>query len=336
MTKKRVIIPNDIAAKVLFLSDRTCCICRQEGKKVQIHHIDEDPSNNSESNLSVLCFECHTDTMVKGGFDRKLDAEQIILYRNDWLNIVSRKRSLVEIDQEENETIDPIQLELATSVAEIYRENKEYELLAIHYNSIGNYELRDKYIDKVLSENPSDDSIIFLRSIQDRGSEIPREIVKRHVEKYKLQKDWLYIARIYKQANDPIESVKFYLKGTSHVLNQKNYFTTAFYLKELVENGLIEQLFRQAYNEAKDQDDLWWQIRALQELEWDTELENLILQNKDQILKSEDPSLLKLLAEFEKNEKEYIDLVKKEAMTKHLAPDDMVISGQINEDIRDD
>jgi len=101
MTKKRVIIPNDIAAKVLFLSDRTCCICRQEGKKVQIHHIDEDPSNNSESNLSVLCFECHTDTMVKGGFDRKLDAEQIILYRNDWLNIVSRKRSLVEIDQEE-------------------------------------------------------------------------------------------------------------------------------------------------------------------------------------------------------------------------------------------
>jgi hypothetical protein len=49
MTKKeRVEIPAEIAARVLFLSDRTCCVCRVIRKPVQIHHMDEDPSNSIE------------------------------------------------------------------------------------------------------------------------------------------------------------------------------------------------------------------------------------------------------------------------------------------------
>ncbi len=40
-------IPDAIAAAVLFASDRTCCVCRVKGKPVQIHHLDEDPSNNA-------------------------------------------------------------------------------------------------------------------------------------------------------------------------------------------------------------------------------------------------------------------------------------------------
>jgi hypothetical protein len=89
---KRVPIPQDIAAAVLFHSDRICCVCRTPGKKIQIHHIDDDPSNNQAMNLAVLCLECHGDTQLSGGFGRKLDANQVRLYRDDWYELVSGRR----------------------------------------------------------------------------------------------------------------------------------------------------------------------------------------------------------------------------------------------------
>lgn len=93
MTKKRVAVPPGDAARVLFASDRTCCICRKAGKRVQIHHIDDDPSNNEAANLAVLCFECHGETQVTGGFGRQLDAHQVRLYRDDWHRIVAASRT---------------------------------------------------------------------------------------------------------------------------------------------------------------------------------------------------------------------------------------------------
>ena len=91
--KARANIPEDIAAQVLFLSNRVCCVCRDPAKSPQIHHIDENPSNNSIDNLAVLCFECHHKTHIKGGFARKLDAAQVRLYRTEWLHLVEHKRA---------------------------------------------------------------------------------------------------------------------------------------------------------------------------------------------------------------------------------------------------
>jgi hypothetical protein len=88
-------VPPDIAAKVLFLSDRTCCVCRLRGRPVQIHHLDEDPTNQAGDNLAVLCFDCHRDTQLTGGFDRKLDARQVRLYREDWHEHVRRRREAI-------------------------------------------------------------------------------------------------------------------------------------------------------------------------------------------------------------------------------------------------
>jgi hypothetical protein len=99
MAKKiRVPIPDDIAAEILFLSDRTCCVCNIRGKQVQIHHIDENPANNDIDNLSVLCFDCHDQTMTRGGFGRRLEENQILKYRTDWHSRVkSRKEKADEI-----------------------------------------------------------------------------------------------------------------------------------------------------------------------------------------------------------------------------------------------
>lgn len=96
MTKIRVPIPSDLAADVMFASDRTCCVCRERGKAVQIHHIDEDPSNNTFENLSLLCLECHNDTQVKGGFGRKLNAPLVIKYRDEWIGRVSERRRIAD------------------------------------------------------------------------------------------------------------------------------------------------------------------------------------------------------------------------------------------------
>lgn len=72
-------MPEDVSAQVQFMANRTCCVCREPGKAVQIHHLDEDPSNNSLDNLAVLCLQHHNDTQLKGGFGRKLDAGQVRL-----------------------------------------------------------------------------------------------------------------------------------------------------------------------------------------------------------------------------------------------------------------
>ncbi|MCK9381586.1 MAG: HNH endonuclease [Sulfuritalea sp.] len=92
MAKERIPIHPETAAAVLFASDHTCCVCRDRGRAVQIHHIDENPSNNTDENLSVLCLLCHDNTQIKGGFGRKLDSKVVIQYRDDWLQRVRSRR----------------------------------------------------------------------------------------------------------------------------------------------------------------------------------------------------------------------------------------------------
>jgi hypothetical protein len=186
--KDRKPIPNETAARVLFLADRTCCVCRGKGKPVQIHHIDENPANNDLRNLAVLCFDCHRETQIRGGFDRKLDADQVILYRDDWNRIVARRRATEEVAMR-HEPDDRINIEQITSIAEIYRVDGEFELLAIHYNAIGNFELRDKYIDIALSQSLSDDSVVFLRGLQGRPDLIPQEVIEREGQRLITSKD---------------------------------------------------------------------------------------------------------------------------------------------------
>jgi hypothetical protein len=93
----RIEIPQNVAAELLFLADRTCCVCRQRLRPVQIHHIDGDPTNNVIENLAVLCFDCHRETQIRGGFDRKLDAAQIQLYKLDWNRRIETQRSATNL-----------------------------------------------------------------------------------------------------------------------------------------------------------------------------------------------------------------------------------------------
>jgi len=310
MTKKRSKIPGEIAARVLFDHDRTCAVCRQRGKPVQIHHLDENPGNHEFVNLAVLCFDCHRETQIRGGFDRKLDAEQIILYRNDWLRQVQRQRATEEANTEVLRRTSDRKIELATSVAEIYRDNQQYELLSMHYHAHGNTELRDKYIELALSEDSSDQSVVFLRQLQGNPELIPESVIERELEQYTRNEDWSQRARLFYALNRYEEAIADYLKSIMESLQKGNVFSAAFYLRELQESELLKELQVLALRQAEENGEIWWQVRALEELGWESELHDLLVNNKEEITESGNPILQAKLAVAMDDIDKYVQLKK--------------------------
>jgi len=57
MPKKRLSIPKAISEQVLKEYRHKCAVCGRHDP--QLHHIDEDPSNNDPANLMPLCPNCH-------------------------------------------------------------------------------------------------------------------------------------------------------------------------------------------------------------------------------------------------------------------------------------
>lgn len=145
--KTRIPIPKDIAADILYSFDRTCCVCNERGKSIQIHHIDEDPSNNKLDNLSVLCLECHEETQIKGGFGRKLDAKQITKYKQEWVKRVADRRHKAD---------NLASLKTTGDEKEIEKENSEFDYFEYLNNYAENFddtkEFESKRLDNYLSK----------------------------------------------------------------------------------------------------------------------------------------------------------------------------------------
>jgi hypothetical protein len=278
--KPRTSIPSETAARVLFEANRTCCVCRIRSKPVQIHHIDNNPTNHLRPNLATLCFDCHRETQITGGFDRKLDSDQVVLYRDDWVSLVAQDRSRETAARDAERVRDEKDLAVAMSLAEIYREARAYVELVIHYDVLGNTELRDKYIEVALStEEADDDMVIFLRGIQGRPDLIPPKVAERRLVQLEKQESWSERARALKVLERFVEAVTDYLRDVKASLEEERFFSAAYYLKELAESGLISRLFQEALHDAQTKGELWWQVRALQELEWQDELTELLIEN---------------------------------------------------------
>ncbi|MFI5332051.1 MAG: HNH endonuclease signature motif containing protein [Desulfobaccales bacterium] len=321
--KQRDPIPPEMAAKILFMSDRTCCVCRVQAKPVQIHHLDDNPEHNELKNFAVLCLDCHHETQIRGGFGRKLNADQVILYRDDWHRIIATQRAKFQAIETSARGADEHWLDMATSLAEIYRENQEYDLLAMHYDTIGNTELRDKYIEIAIRQGATDNTICFLRGLQGKPELIPIEVINKELEGYTKHQNWSQRARLFLTLGKQIEAAKDYVEGVREALLKGNVFSAAFYLKELIEEGLIDDLFIEAFRQAKAENDLWWQVRALQELGWEEELREFILQNEAEIEKSGDSLLHEELLRAKGDTKKTVEFIKEMALQTHsVQPDE--------------
>jgi hypothetical protein len=76
-----------VAADVCFAVDLRCCMCEPINglppriRNGQLHHLDEDPSNNDPDNLVWLCLEHHEDAGKVGRASRRLSPHTIRKYR---------------------------------------------------------------------------------------------------------------------------------------------------------------------------------------------------------------------------------------------------------------
>jgi hypothetical protein len=309
----------DVSARVLFDSNRTCCVCRDPTKAVQIHHLDEDPSNHSLRNLAVLCFDCHRETQIRGGFDRKLDSEQIILYRDDWTRSVTASRTRDDAPAEAPDPIaGPTDAALATSIVEILRDRDDVENLAFHYHRIGNDELRDKYVDEVLSRDPDPHTLVRWRRLQGRLDEVPDDAIEEHLAFLESIDLTAYASFLFTLGRFE-ESARVYARVITQAIDDNRPFSAAFYLRRMTDIGLAEHLYICALAQAVDRDDLWWEMRALQELNWDSELASFFEKNADRIEECNDETLRALLAEAQGRDMDALEH-RKEAVRRGAQP----------------
>jgi hypothetical protein len=91
--KKRTRIPHSIEAEILFRNDRTCCICRNSAKRVQIHHIDGNPSNNVLENLAIVCPQHQDELHKSGGITKGIPPLLVKKYKRSWELTVRKRRS---------------------------------------------------------------------------------------------------------------------------------------------------------------------------------------------------------------------------------------------------
>jgi len=99
MPKRRPPIPSALAHRLLYAAARTCCVCRDRSKAVQLHHVDQNNENNVESNLVVICNDCHDEAHTHHSNSRNLDPREIRRCKATWIAEVSERSAESKVPQ---------------------------------------------------------------------------------------------------------------------------------------------------------------------------------------------------------------------------------------------
>lgn len=103
---RRKKISDEHVASLQFNSDFRCCLCAHVGdfppraKSGQIHHIDEDPSNNAIENLVWLCLDHHEEVGRTSRSARRIHPRAVVRLRDDLERRVRRQRQGVRRPRE--------------------------------------------------------------------------------------------------------------------------------------------------------------------------------------------------------------------------------------------
>ena len=88
---KRTKISEDVFAKLMLESRRTCNLCWR-CPAAHVHHIVQvsDGGDNSEDNLVLLCERCHREAHTVRSMARNLTPEVFRVHKTAWLDLVER------------------------------------------------------------------------------------------------------------------------------------------------------------------------------------------------------------------------------------------------------
>jgi hypothetical protein len=103
MNKKRTNIPQKTVDIIMVLCKRVCCWC-EKNEATEIHHIDEDSSNNNRDNLFPCCSVCQKKFHTKTNFTRKITKNELKMRRDIFYE---KQGNLKVITLEESKEIKP-------------------------------------------------------------------------------------------------------------------------------------------------------------------------------------------------------------------------------------
>lgn len=85
-------IPLDNLLRVLWANRWTCCVCREQGRAIIVHHIKSwaRSRDHSSANLAVLCLEHHARAHTRGDLEQNLTETKLIDAKARWEDAVSQ------------------------------------------------------------------------------------------------------------------------------------------------------------------------------------------------------------------------------------------------------
>lgn len=299
MKENRTPIPKEVANIALFLSNRSCCVCRTPGRAIQLHHLDGNRNNHKLDNLAVLCLQCHDETLLKGGFGRKLNSGLIKLYRNE-LYLENKRRfelipnlknifTEIEVSKKQQITKNTQSLDdyMFYITIDMCYENEYWGLLAFEYNIINQKELAKKYANKSIEKaiiNEDWIEVITTKIFIFGTEDIEPDLIEKAADMYLKQENYCDLARLYQELGYSEETLIYYNKGIEKFIKEKNWFSAGFYLRESGNIDKAKIFFNKALKSYLDKVDVFWILRSYEELEMFSELkkfaEDIIENNK--------------------------------------------------------
>ena len=154
---KRIPLPTDTEAEVLFKARHTCSVCNNPNLGVQVDHIDGNRNNNKESNLIVLCLNHHDKKSLKSPMSKGYTQKELKKYKYEWEKLVKIQREalyspaqlrLVRFDGPD---VNTVYLETESNVLRGFQDTLTFELLGFNWGNVDIYP--DDYKSKFTFEN---------------------------------------------------------------------------------------------------------------------------------------------------------------------------------------
>lgn len=153
LNKKRIPIPRDTEAEVLFKADHACCICNNSDFGVQVAHIDKNRNNNQENNLIVLCPNDHAKVDSVSPISKSYTQLELKRYKKNWEETVQKKRKALEnppsvrLVRFDGFDVNTVFLETEPDVLRGFQDALTFELLGFNWGNVDVYpnEYKNKF-----------------------------------------------------------------------------------------------------------------------------------------------------------------------------------------------